>query len=88
MAAVEAASAAIPCVVADLPVLREVLSIEGKPAALFVDAADTALFANAVARVLHDKPLGEELRRNGKGLKSRYSVNAMVEAYAGIIEAL
>jgi glycosyltransferase involved in cell wall biosynthesis len=88
LAAVEAASAAIPCVVADLPVLREVLSIEGKPAALFVDAADTALFANAVARVLHDKPLGEELRRNGKGLKSRYSVNAMVEAYAGIIEAL
>ena len=31
---------------------------------------------------------GDELRRNGKGLKSRYSVNAMVEAYAGIIEAL
>jgi glycosyltransferase involved in cell wall biosynthesis len=88
LAAVEAASADIPCVVADLPVLREVLSIEGKPAALFVDAADTAVFANAVARVLHDKPLSDELRRNGKGLKSRYSVNAMVEAYAGIIKAL
>jgi glycosyltransferase involved in cell wall biosynthesis len=88
LAAVEAASADIPCVVADLPVLREVLSIDGKPAALFVDAADTAVFANAVARVLHDKPLSDELRRNGKGLKSRYSVNAMVEAYAGIIKAL
>ena len=88
LAAVEAASADIPCVVTDLPVLREVLSFKGKPAALFVDAADTAMFANAVSRVLRDKTLGDELRRNGKGLQSRYSVNAMVEAYAGILEAL
>ena len=42
LAAVEAASAGIPCVVTDLPVLREVLSPDGKPAALFVDAADNA----------------------------------------------
>ncbi len=88
LAAVEAASADIPCVVTDLPVLREVMSVEGKPAALFVDASDTALFANAISRVLRDKPLSDELRRNGKGLKSRYSVNAMVEAYAGILNAL
>jgi glycosyltransferase involved in cell wall biosynthesis len=88
LAAVEAASAGIPCVVSDLPVLREVLSVEGKPAALFVDASDTAGFSNAVSKVLGDKPLGDELRRSGNGLKSRYSVNAMVEAYAGILKAL
>lgn len=88
LAAVEAASADIPCVVTDLPVLREVLSVDGKPAALFVDASDTAMFASAVSRILRDKPLSDELRRNGKGLKSRYSVNAMVEAYAGILKAL
>jgi glycosyltransferase involved in cell wall biosynthesis len=88
LAAVEAASAGIPCVVTDLPVLREVLSFEGKPAAIFVDASDTAGFSGAVLKVLKDKPLSDELRRNGSGLKSRYSVKAMVEAYAEILKAL
>jgi glycosyltransferase involved in cell wall biosynthesis len=88
LAAVEAASAGIPCVVTDLPVLREVLSVEGKPAALFVDASDTAGFSNKVSKVLDDKLLSEQLRRNGNGLKSRYSVDAMVEAYVGILKAL
>lgn len=40
MAAVEAAGACIPTVVTDLSGLREVLSVDGEPAALFVDAAD------------------------------------------------
>jgi glycosyltransferase involved in cell wall biosynthesis len=88
LAAVEAASAGIPCVVTDLPVLREVLSFEGKPAAIFVDASDTAGFSSAVLKVLEDKPLSDELRRNGNELKSRYSVKAMVEAYAEILEVL
>jgi glycosyltransferase involved in cell wall biosynthesis len=88
LAAVEAASAGIPCVVTDLPVLREVLSFEGKPAAIFVDASDKAKFSTAVSKVLEDKLLRDELRRNAAGLKSRYSVKAMVVAYAEIIEAL
>lgn len=88
LAAVEAASAGIPCVVTDLPVLREVLSFEGKPAALFVDASDKTTLSNAVSKVLDDKRLSAELGRNASGLKSRYSVKAMVEAYVGIIEAL
>ena len=88
LAAVEAASAGIPCVVSDLPVLREVLSFEGRPAALFADAADIAALSAAVSRALHDKPLRDELRLAASGLKSRYSVKAMVDAYVEIIEAL
>jgi glycosyltransferase involved in cell wall biosynthesis len=88
LAAVEAASAGIPCVVTDLAVLREVLSVEGKPAALFVDASDTARLSAAVSRVLDDKLLRDELRKNASGLRSRYSVKAMVDAYVEIIEAL
>jgi len=88
LAAVEAASAGIPCVVTDLAVLREVLSVEGKPAALFVDASDTARLSAAVSRVLDDKLLRDELRQNASGLRSRYSVKAMVDAYVEIIEAL
>jgi len=85
LAAVEAASAGVPSVVTDLPVLREVLSFEGKPTALFVDASDQAQLSAAVTRLLTDKPLSEELRQNARGLRSRYSVDAMVEEYVRIL---
>jgi glycosyltransferase involved in cell wall biosynthesis len=87
LAAVEAASAGIPCVVTDLPVLREVLSPDGKPAALFVDAADNASLSAAVSRVLDDAPLRDELRANASVLKSHYSLKPMVDAYVDLIEA-
>ena len=86
LAAVEAANAGIPCVVNDLPVLREVLSCDGKPAALLVDAANHAKFSAAVTAILTSNDLREELRQNAKGLKSRYSLNTMVEEYIGILD--
>ena len=86
LAAVEAANAGIPCVVTDLPVLREVLSFEGKPAALFVDASDTAKLADAVSRILSDPALSDQLRRNARGLKARYSVGTMVDEYVAILD--
>ncbi|MHC2620536.1 glycosyltransferase involved in cell wall biosynthesis [Bradyrhizobium huanghuaihaiense] len=85
LAAVEAASAGVPSVVTDLPVLREVLSFEGKPTALFVDASDHAQLSAAVSKLLTDQPLRDELRQNAKGLRSRYSVDAMVEEYVRIL---
>ena len=87
LAAVEAASAGIPCVVNDLPVLREVLSFEGKPAAIFVDAADQAALAAAVSRVLADKSLREALRQSAGGLRSRYSLDSMIDEYVHILDA-
>lgn len=86
LAAVEAASAGVPTVAADLPVLREVLSCEGKPAALFVDAADDAKFLSAVSELLENKALSEELRTTARGLASRYSVDAMVDQYARLLD--
>jgi glycosyltransferase involved in cell wall biosynthesis len=66
-------------------VLQEVLSVEGKPAALFVDASDTEKLSAAVSRILADKTLRDELRRAGKGLASRYSVDAMVSEYVRVL---
>jgi glycosyltransferase involved in cell wall biosynthesis len=86
LAAVEAANAGIPCVVTDLPVLREVLSFESKPAALFVDMSDNAKLADAVSIILADQTLSGELRRNAKGLKARYSVGTMVDEYVAILD--
>jgi glycosyltransferase involved in cell wall biosynthesis len=85
LAAVEAANAGVPSVVNDLPVLREVLSFEGQPAALFVDAADHAELAAAVSRLLSDRQLSDKLRQNARGLRRRYSVDAMVEEYVRIL---
>ncbi|OAF18644.1 glycosyltransferase family 4 protein [Bradyrhizobium neotropicale] len=85
LAAVEAANAGVPSVVSDLPVLREVLSFEGRPTALFVDASDPAKLSAAVSTILTDQALSDELRQNAKGLKSRYSVDAMVEEYIQIL---
>jgi glycosyltransferase involved in cell wall biosynthesis len=85
LAAVEAANAGVPSVVTDLPVLREVLSFEGKPTALFVDASDHAKLSAAVSKLLTDQTLRDELRQNAKGLRLRYSVDSMVEEYVRIL---
>jgi hypothetical protein len=86
LAAVEAANAGIPCVVNDLPVLREVLCCDGKPTALFFDASDDASFRAAVTAVLTDDVLRDELRQNAKGLKSRYSLDTMIDEYIRILD--
>ncbi|MCS3725115.1 glycosyltransferase family 4 protein [Bradyrhizobium betae] len=85
LAAVEAANAGVPSVVTDLPILREVLSFEGKPTALFVDTSDQKKLAAAVSRLLSDQALSAELQDNAKGLRLRYSVDAMVEEYVRIL---
>ncbi|WP_454622404.1 glycosyltransferase family 4 protein [Bradyrhizobium cenepequi] len=85
LAAVEAANAGVPSVVNDLPVLREVLSFEGKPTALFVDASDDAKLLAAVSTILTNRTLSDELRQNAKGLRSRYSVDTMAEEYVKIL---
>jgi L-malate glycosyltransferase len=88
LAAVEAAHAGVPVVANDLPVLREVLSYNGEPAAVFVDASDTSMLADAVARVIEDEGLREKLTQNAKGLRLRYSVDAMVDDYVRILKGL
>ncbi len=86
LAAVEAANAGVPCVVNDLPVLREVLCCDGKPTALFVDASDDASFRAAVTAVLSDDILRDDLRQNAAGLKSRYSLDTMIDEYIRILD--
>ena len=87
LAAVEAAHAGVPVVANDLPVLREVLSYRDEPAAVFVNASDTTMLATAIASVLEDSVLNETLRKNAKGLKLRYSVDAMVDDYVRILQS-
>lgn len=86
LAPVEAAQAGVPTVVNDIAVLREVLAVEGKPCALFVDAADTAGFAAAIRRILDDPSLKASLTENGRRLNQRYPLDAMVDDYLRLMQ--
>ncbi|MEO3386311.1 glycosyltransferase family 4 protein [Mesorhizobium sp. CAU 1741] len=85
LAAVEAAQAGVPVVAQDLPVLREVLDVDGEPCAVFVDASDTPAFAKAISQVMEDACIAEHLSTLGRRLSERYSVGAMVDAYRALI---
>jgi glycosyltransferase involved in cell wall biosynthesis len=88
LAPVEAAEAGVPVVANDLPVLREVLSVNGEPCALFVNPDDTAAFAASVRSLLTDATLRNALIARGHGLSRRFSVDAMVNSYIDMLEAL
>jgi glycosyltransferase involved in cell wall biosynthesis len=85
LAGVEAAQAGLPVIAADLPVLREVLEVDGEPAALFVDPTDTTAFAAAIDRLASEPGLAERLRRAGTALDRRWSLDAMIDAYDRLI---
>jgi glycosyltransferase involved in cell wall biosynthesis len=86
LAVVEAAQAGVPVVANDLDVLREVLAVDGRPCALFVDANDPNAFADAVRKLLTDKDLSETLSSRGRELSQKYSLDAMVDQYTALIE--
>jgi glycosyltransferase involved in cell wall biosynthesis len=85
LAAVEAAQAGIPVVANDLSVLREVLTVDGKPCALFADASNVDDFAAKIDMVFRDHQQTAQMVALGRKLAGRYSVEGMVEAYAGLI---
>jgi glycosyltransferase involved in cell wall biosynthesis len=85
LAAVEAAQAGIPVVANTLPVLHEVLQVDGVPCALFVDVSDTHAFVRAVERLLLDRDFAQQLSLLGQRLSERYSLHAMVDDYRRLI---
>lgn len=86
LAAVEAAEAGVPVVANDIPVLREVLQVDGVPCAALVDTADGAAFAAAVNELLSDRAKSTTLSSLGRQLSRRHSLDAMVDAYRDLIE--
>jgi glycosyltransferase involved in cell wall biosynthesis len=88
LAPAEAAEAGVPVVANDLPVLREVLSVDGEPCALFVDTNDTTAFAACVRSLLTNATLRNTLIERGRGQSRRFSVEAMVNGYVDMLEAL
>jgi D-inositol-3-phosphate glycosyltransferase len=87
LAAAEAAVAGLPVVSADLAVLREVLTADSGPAALFVPPMDARAFASAIAEVFADQALAARLITAGQRLRARYAPERMCDAYEALLTA-
>jgi glycosyltransferase involved in cell wall biosynthesis len=68
--------------------LREVLSVDGEPCAVFVDADDGVALAAAVRSILADSAAASSLSDRGLRLRDRYPLSAMVDGYEALIEGL
>lgn len=86
LAPVEAAQAGVPVVCSDIPIMREVLKVGNQPCSIFVDADDTRAFADSVQQLLTDPILCEQLSSLGMQLKSKHSLDGMVDGYRALIK--
>lgn len=85
LSVVEAAIAGLPIVTNDLPVLREVLSLNGQSAAVFADATDADRFGAAIVDLLRDPGRAATLTKVGREIAVRYRPEAMCAAYEAVL---
>lgn len=69
LAVAEAMAAGLPCIISDLPALREAYS----PAAIFVQPSNVGNLADAILSLLLNLGKCSELRKQGEKLASRFS---------------
>jgi glycosyltransferase involved in cell wall biosynthesis len=85
LAAFEAAMAGVPLVVADLPVLREVLSIKGVQPTVFVDPHDLLGWISATSAALATPPAPRVLAEYAHAMARKYSRDRMIESYLALL---
>lgn len=86
LAAVEAADAGVPVIATDMPVMREVLRVDGEDCAVFADVTDPAAFTRAIRALTGDPAARERLSHLGRRLGAQHSLDAMVGCYRNLIE--
>ncbi|HLF23129.1 MAG TPA: glycosyltransferase family 4 protein [Burkholderiales bacterium] len=86
LAAVEAAMAGLPMVVADLAVLREVLSTEVSQPVAFVAPDDVPGWVSKINAALGARPSPELVTRFADTITQKYSRERMIESYVGLLK--
>ncbi|HEY6254324.1 MAG TPA: glycosyltransferase, partial [Xanthobacteraceae bacterium] len=81
LAACEAAMVGLPLVVADLPVLREVLSTRGAQPVAFVAPHDLFGWASAISAALATRHAPIVLAQYARAIARKYSRDRMIESY-------
>jgi len=87
LAAVEAGMAGMPMVVADLPVLHEVLRADGCEPVAFVTPDDLEGWISAIARALAAAPASRVVTAFARALICKYSRQRMIESYLSLFDA-
>jgi glycosyltransferase involved in cell wall biosynthesis len=87
LAAAEAAMAGLPMVVADLPVLREVLNAGGAEPVTFVAPSNVEGWIAAIGAALAMPPAAPTLSHFARAIGRKYSRQRMIESYLSLFEA-
>ena len=87
LAAAEAALVGMPMVVADLPVLHEVLRADGTEPVAFVAPNDVEGWISAIGRALGAPPAARVGAAFARAIGRKYSRQRMVESYLSLFEA-
>ena len=87
LAAAEAAMAGMPMVVADLPVLREVLNAGGGEPVTFVAPRDIEGWISGIGRALAAPPAEYVLANFARNIGRKYSRQRMIESYLSLFDA-
>jgi glycosyltransferase involved in cell wall biosynthesis len=85
LAAFEAAMVGVPLVVADLAVLREVLSSAGAQPTVFVDPHDLMGWMAAISAALAAPPAPRLLAEFAHAMARKYSRDRMIESYLALL---
>ncbi len=86
LAAVEAAMVGMPMVVADLPVLREVLRVDGSEPVAFVAPHDVEGWIGAIGATLATLPSPQIAVTFARAIRRKYSMQRMIEQYRSLLE--
>lgn len=87
LAAVEAAMVGLPQVVTDLPVLREVLSVQGTQPVTFVQPHDVSGWLSAIRGALDEPPPPDAVRAFAQAISRKYSRSRMIESYLTLVRS-
>jgi len=85
LAAVEAAMLGLPMIVADIPVLREVLATDSEKPVAFIEPYDVGAWASAISGALAGKPARSE--QFARDMTRKYSRERMIESYLALLQA-
>ena len=87
LAAVEAAMVGVPQVVSDLPVLREVLSVQGPAPVAFVEPYDVEGWVRTIVAALAAPPAREVVQSFALAMARKYSRARMIEGYLALLRS-
>lgn len=85
ISAVEAVLLGLPTIVSDIPVLREVLHVDGASQVAFVAEEDVGAWERAIGKWLDQPPHQAQLEAFGRAIGQKYSRERMLKSYLELV---